>query len=287
MSLTSFIKNADVRAKLRETFQKPCDPTLLRICKTPHNPALPLTNHYSLVGTAFDYLMRFHLKRLNPDAIVSPWIAEIALDIITPKTALLRKATAIIKQSQDCYTAYIKSGNITDSLIKSTLLLAQLDVIHRAGIIPDDLGYVDQKDITDLRALLNLVDRKTFKSKSVCLLNPTFGDASNLVRGADADLVLDDMIIDIKTTKYLELKRCDFNQLIGYFCLFKIGGIDGLPPHSAIRRLGIYFSRYGYLYEISANNIWAQKSFSKFLRWFQERAYSEYGCPLFIEKNSA
>lgn len=31
--------------------------------------APPLTDHYWLVGTAFDYLLRFYIKFLNPKAI--------------------------------------------------------------------------------------------------------------------------------------------------------------------------------------------------------------------------
>ena len=82
-----------------------------------------------------------------------------------------------------------------------------------------------------------------FKTESLCILNPIFGRASGLVGGADCDLVIDDTLIDIKTTKYLALKREYFNQLIGYYVLSKIDQIQGAPRGYAIRRLGIYFSR--------------------------------------------
>ena len=51
----------------------------------------------------------------------------------------------------------------------------------------------------------------TFKSEK-CYLNPTFGDASNLVGGADADIILDDMLIDIKTTKAISFTQEHYNQ---------------------------------------------------------------------------
>src|SRR5437773_972190 len=70
MSLTSFLNNPDVRKKFREEF--PRQPVRRKL--TPLAP--PLTNNNSLVGTAFDYLLRFYLERLNPNAQCSAWVAE-------------------------------------------------------------------------------------------------------------------------------------------------------------------------------------------------------------------
>lgn len=38
----------------------------------------PRSKRYSLVGTAFDYLLRFELQRRAPHAISRPWIAKAA-----------------------------------------------------------------------------------------------------------------------------------------------------------------------------------------------------------------
>ncbi|GAB4317918.1 MAG: hypothetical protein Kow0084_17600 [Pseudothermotoga elfii] len=63
MSLTSFLKDKDVKNALERTFKKPQFNLQAELL------APPLTNNYSLVGTAFDYLFRFYIKRLNPDAV--------------------------------------------------------------------------------------------------------------------------------------------------------------------------------------------------------------------------
>ena len=61
MSLTSFLEqNADVRAKFLAHFTKP----EFRV-KSPLL-APPLTTSYGLAGTAFDYLLRFAVEKLNP-----------------------------------------------------------------------------------------------------------------------------------------------------------------------------------------------------------------------------
>ena len=135
-------------------------------------------------------------------------------------------------------------------------------------------------DIKRLNNLITLVDPRLFKAKKICLLNPTFKKASELVKGADADLVIDDMLIDIKTTKYLQNKQDYFNQLIGYYTLYRIGGISGMPATNKIKRLGIYFSRHGYLqlYNIKDITIIKDKDkFSEFVEWLKERAIQEFG----------
>ncbi len=66
MSLSSFLEHKDVEAQLRETFAKPS------VAPYQELRATPLTKNYSLVGTAFDYVVRFYLERLYPFAHASP-----------------------------------------------------------------------------------------------------------------------------------------------------------------------------------------------------------------------
>ena len=76
MSLTSFLKNKDVKDAFKQGFKKP------RLKLQGELLALPLTNHYGLVGTAFDYLLRFYIKRLNPNAIEQSWVSEVSLHLL-------------------------------------------------------------------------------------------------------------------------------------------------------------------------------------------------------------
>jgi|GEM_PF-264206 len=269
MSLTSFLNNKDVKEKFKQEFPKPKFGIKRELL------APPFTNHYSLVGTAFDYLLRFYIKYLNPDAITKPWIAETVLEKIKNDAHLYKKASNIVSNAKEIYSVFIKTGQINEDIIKSALLLAQLDPVFRAGVVDENIGCIDNKDIDDLRNLFSLVGTRNFKANKICLLNPTFGEASNLVGGADCDIVLDDKLIDIKTTKKIEMQSRYFDQLIGYYTLYKIGGIDGAPPEHDIKSLGIYFSRYGCLCLIDVDNIIDKSTFFKFIEWFQERAGKE------------
>ena len=174
------------------------------------------------------------------------------------------------------YFSFLNNGQINDDLIKSILLLGQLDLIYRPGRISKNFGIIDNKDVEDLNNLISLIDPKLFKANKLSLLNPTFGKASKLVGGADADLIIDDMIIEIKTIKKFELKRVHFNQLIGYYTLYRISGIDGMPAKDKIKKLGIYFSRYGYLHTFKTEDIINENRFPEFMEWFKERAIHQY-----------
>ena len=50
-----------------------------------------VTTRYSLVGTAFDYLMRFYLKYNNPQAEDKQWVAETAATLVVNKEAQMLK----------------------------------------------------------------------------------------------------------------------------------------------------------------------------------------------------
>ena len=90
--------------------------------------------------------------------------------------------------------------------------------------------------------------------------------------GADADLVVDDTLIDIKTTKKLTLERGAFDQILGYYVLYHIGGVGEISPKPAITKVAIYFSRFGYLYVVPISELVDSTTFPEFVQWFQKRA---------------
>ena len=198
MSLTRFVAEKAVKEKLAQEFPKPkikLDGALL---------APPVTKHYSLVGTAFDYLLRFYIKRLNPFAIEGEWVAEHfqkgfleheAMILPGPthedylKTRQLYKtASRNVDEARAAYQRYLEDGEITDELIRCAVHLARIDLISRVLYVDPNMGVADDGDVEDLRRLISLVKPELFKAERLCMLNPAFGEASALVGGADADL---------------------------------------------------------------------------------------------------
>lgn len=315
MSLTSFLtnkNNQDVRDKFKQEFLKPkfslnqeiLAPPLTKNYSTVGTAFdyllrfyLEYLNSGAITKAWIAYGSCFKLREIldelesntkfkdMPKSIrysITIFFKKIGYNSLPPRKNVIalfqdsyRKANNIVLEAKENHVSFLKSGEINDPLIKSALLLAQLEPIYRAGLIDTNIGIIDNRDIEDLRNLLSLFAPKDFKAKEICLLNPSF-NYSVLVGGADADFVIDDMLIDIKTTKNLELRRSDFNQLIGYYALYKIGGINGMPQNYDIKHLGIYFSRYGYLYLIDIQRIIAEIKFINFLEWFKQRATESY-----------
>ena len=281
MSLTAFVALPEVKQRLTQEFKMP----LLECHGSLRVP--PRSKSYSLVGTAFDYLLRFWLKRTNPTAQVKRWVAESAIQLLIEPGAVLevprlavsasikRTAVGILGDAKQLYATYLKDGNMTDAVIRASVHLAQLDPIYRAGYIDPNLGIVEQVVIDELKELFSLVEPDVFRANEFCALNPTFGETSIDIGGADADMVIDDMLIDIKTTKLGKMDKSQFHQLLGYYMLTQIGGING-NRSIEINRLGIYYSRYGELLTFPVAPF-LTSTFPSLVSWFKKKMKEEYG----------
>ena len=251
MSLTSVISDPKVKKKLLAEF--PNIPNL-KIAKKILAPSI--SAHPQLVGVSFDYILRFYIKRLNASAYEQKWVAEASVELDLLPKRYRRKGLKILTDAKIEHLRYMYSGKFNSLLFRSIFRLAQLDAVYRSGEVDGRLGFVDKKAIKDLRRLTNLLRPKVFKSKKHCELNPTFGSASNMVGGADADLIIDTTLIDIKVTKELKFTRQHFNQLIGYYVLSEIERSDDpFAFDRKIKNLGIYFARYGLLHSFSVASV--------------------------------
>lgn len=270
MSLTSLLDQRHIRQRVAEEF--PCPQFVIDKPMV----AQPRSNRYSLVGTAFDYLLRFYVKRLNPGAIEREWVAKEVVQSLDPLDdtdwEVLKIARSVVVDAVGNVHNYLTSGRVTRTLLHSCLQLAQLDVIYRAGYVDPNVGVVHEEDVDDLKKLIGAVDPTPFKAQSICVLNPTFGTASRLVGGADADLVVDGTLIDVKTTKRPKLQREQYHQLIGYYALHRLDGVFGYPRRRRITTLGVYFSRYGVLWTVRVRDVIREARFIPFLRWFRRQA---------------
>ena len=268
MSLITFVALPEVKNRLKQEYDTP------KIQCVQSMQIAPSTQSYGLTGTAFDYLMRFWIETINPGAETKRWVAENALAMLElgelqVSDSLKKTVRKLLQEARLCYSDYLKTGKVTDDIVSAAIQLARLDAIYRAGYIDPNIGKVEKSIVDELRDMLKLAKRKDFTAKSYCALNPVFGEASLLVGGADADLIIDDTLIDIKTIKSGKMDMSQFHQLIGYFILNQIGGVNGKKIN--INRLGIYFSRYGELVTFSAENI-VNDSFPQLVEWFRKTA---------------
>lgn len=117
---------------------------------------LPVTNRYSLVGTAFDYAIRFELERLNSHACTERWVSEVA---VTCTWGIHRKrAQKILDAAKADFESYVKNPNLSiatrAAMAAHAIRLAKLDVIYRAGYTDPAMDIADPDDVQDILQLL-------------------------------------------------------------------------------------------------------------------------------------
>jgi len=319
MSLTSILKSSqfkDLKERLREDFPRP------KIQLTGEIIAPPKTKNYGIIGTAFDYLLRFKLEnefkvKTEPKDY---WIADLAIEriknsMVFKKTKLediksedgkkilkkenkelvdirnfmnkqransrskfYKKAISLYEEAKINYEAFIATGVFTEELVKSSIVLAKLDLYVRAGILDDTISIFSKEDIEDLANLFSIIPIVEFTPKKKIILNPTFGKGSSMFMGADADIIIDNKLIDVKTTKNLKIDRSQINQLLCYAIASRIGGInDDEQLKNEIQQVGIYFSRYGQLWMISLNEFGTEEKFKEFEEWIPKYFEKKFG----------
>jgi hypothetical protein len=267
MSLSTLVALAEVRAKFKESLKKP------KLPKAADLVAPPISSRYGLVGTAFDYLFRFLLKRANPQAVDKGWVAEQWLSRPMPESELrilsgiADRVDPLISEAKGRYSDYLRTGEITEGLIKSAIYLAQIDQIVRIHAIDPELGVAHSDDVKDLQRLVEVLDIGAFLGKDITLLNPTFGKASVSVGGADADAFIDGTLYEIKVTKNLELPPDMFNQVMGYVLLNEIDGIGQIAPKPIIESAAIYFARHAMVFKFSVEDVIAPMDMKKLAHW--------------------
>jgi len=183
---------------------------------------------------------------------------------------------------------FVRSGKIHKRLPGVLLKISNLDTLYRkfrANFLPpnSDLYFTEpipQQEVDDLLELYKAIPRdlfvgdRVFLNPELSLLNRDIKPAPrNLVGGgvkADADVIIDDLLLEVKTSKtkitpYLPLQ--DFCQLMGYFALTSLRG-----KHQ-IKRLGIYYARFGHLFEFPIPRALPNKGGrAAFIEWFRKYA---------------
>lgn len=288
MSLTSLLSDPShqaLRDQFKLVFPKP-DIQLKGQLLAP-----PITTNYSVVGQAFDYLLRFKLERQHGSLLSAPkhWIADgcyhqlmisirkseseylmVGQHRNIPKNRIAFQDMIVgeYQKAKENHLRFLKNGRVNDELVKSCLFLARLDVLQRAKMIDQNLGNESAEDVEDVKRIYSLVRSSKFAAKEHCIVNPNFNKGSLLVGGADADLILDDTLIDIKVIKELKVTRNQFNQLIGYYILSLVGGVNQSPKFKPINSIGIYFARHAVLWKVPISEIASKKDVQSFKRWF-------------------
>lgn len=278
MALTTILKNSKIRKLFKDNFNKP------NVKLTDEIKAKPLSENHLINGIAFEHLMKFYLNYYYPEAVESEWRAERNMqlwgklkkdgsmwNLRIPVMKLTKNILEIVKND---YNQYLETGELTESLIGNTIFLARAEYYNNYGLdIPALIQKpIDKNDIKDLKNIFSLLDIEIFNTTDKVFLSPSFNEGSVLVGDATADLIIGNRLIDIKTTKKNGFTLDMFLQLIGYYILAQIGGIgEQKVDGNTITELGIYFSRYGYLYTFKIEDVVDIQNLPEFIDIFKSQ----------------
>ena len=114
MSLTSLLQTSEVRRRFREEFEKPT------MEASPECIASPISDRPAHVGTAFDYLLRFLLRSLNPETVKDRrWVAEAAVQLLPADDQ--ETALDTIDSAKAARDTFVDSGTLGRDVLEAVL----------------------------------------------------------------------------------------------------------------------------------------------------------------------
>jgi len=150
---------------------------------------------------------------------------------------------------------FIDGDENLSTLIQRSIFLARLDETYRSGsinIVDEYFRYmkeptyfsqyytIDSNEIADNIYKMTIVFQRIIEQQTwrKAILNPGFGNYSAILQGADADFIVDDLLIDIKTTDKLRYKGDEFAQLFAYAAMARATSLK-------VNKVAIYYARFG------------------------------------------
>lgn len=275
MSLTSILKSRpDV-----------VDFLVSRIKKLPEKPTFEketfsLNLNYSLIGTAFDYALRFEILRKYPWAKENKWVAQEGAKLILLSGNPFfqkweRPASRTLESAKDARNVYYKNPNSENlrKLVEMCFRLSHLDSVYReyrlpSGPVPKEklMPSPQDSEMDEVISLLSkstkFIDSARFAQSKFIELNPSFGKYSAILGGADADIITSTSLIDLKTFLSMKIGNYELAQIVGYYMLLQMSIENPLnfPEHSSpkfptVNEIGMFFPRFAVDYTISSDDV--------------------------------
>ena len=252
MSLLSVMARPEVSSALARAVRPPFVQSLSVIAKE-------LGGDRRLVGTAFDYALRFGLAS-REWACHSYHAAEATMEMLAQRPALLTDENRLHGLHERYGAALEALGSLNTPMMDeeqaaAALFLARLENVYRGGDLDALLGMSGLPEQEDLAALYSLIPWKEIRPGKRAILNPTFGMGSHAVGGADGDVLVDDLLVEIKVTILPEVPFSAVLQVVAYALLARGFGVDGAGPQETVNRIGIYHARSGVLLSTDLRNV--------------------------------
>jgi len=280
MDIKERVQKPDARAIIDSVFPKP-EFTLEEAIVAP-----PQTENYAEIGAAFNYILTFWIARNHNSPEIARWPTKAGISTIEREYEdYISIANEAVENAEEAFAIFLENGRLTDELCLSALNLARIEAAYhgprpRALNLLNRLGNSNQDDIEDLKTLYRTIPSQFQKYENITV-NPNFGLVEFKIGGVDVDLICDGLLLDIKTTKKLRLNISYWRKLVAYATFWKASNeMRGLFEEvntsvPAVDSVGIYYSRYGLIWEVPTERIYTKDKYKKFQDWFLNNAIEE------------
>jgi len=234
-----------------------------------------------LLGTAYDYLIRFELQRLFPFSVAGDWFAESALarasktaggrDLRSRRRTPHDEIAAQLATARAIQLAYVQFEEPTrEEMLQvagQALVLADLEIQMRSSPLDVRPAMPPTDAVPQLVDLLQITPVQSLGGRAL-LLNPLLGTKAI---SADADLISDGRLIDFKLSTTSGFNKRLKGQLLGYLILSRARRrLD--PGFPIVEKIGAYFARHGQLWITDVEPILAHPAFAACEEWLLEKA---------------
>jgi hypothetical protein len=256
-SLSAFVYEPDAAACLRANFT-PLLPAIRGAILVPATKGVD----FGAVGTAYDYWLRSQLAANIAQTLLGYRICQ----------ERYRNEPEVMRLLERHILAFSSEGSNamnSDALLSACLYLAKFETEYRSGYPIQDFG-VSNTNLAELRAVSAKTTLSIFRPGRPTL-NPVFTvHGSKLTIRADGDLIVNGVLVDLKTTSKIEL-RDHLKQLVGYAVL------NGLvEPHHQFDQIGVYYARFDKMLTFKLTELMNERQWKDVSHFFR----SKLGAPL-------
>ena len=206
-----------------------------------------------IVGMAYDYAFRWEASRRSRNVIDTGWMADKLRQDPLAK-GFLEEAHGFV--DQHVVLDEVAGGHMYE-LCRHAVRMAHLEGSARTDYpVKHDVGADLPCEIEDTHLLISRSPFCMIRPGTMLILNPIFPFvAREICRGADADIVVGRMLVDLKTTTNPKVSPSDLRQIVGYHMLGRLcrereitvcsQWTDKLLPFwPKIDSLMLYYARY-------------------------------------------
>jgi len=235
------------------------------------------------VAKAYDYMFKVVTSAINECNEIGFELIDSVFNSATKKleendrhTERIKELRTHLNSSKKIIERYIINNEIDLTVISAFIFLDNFHLENsyaRSFLRIPDIRLPHENEIDQLFELYSSTEWTKFKAKKRFLQSPNFSN-HRFITGA-GDILIDDTLIEVKTTRYSKIKRSDLNQIILYNFIEILDQKERYDPKK-FYKVALYYSRTNYLHVFDKYFGYSRKEFLELANEFSWLVYDNY-----------